>query len=545
MKVCSNTNIKNYNTFIREKTVSDNGNKPVTKTISNSASFKGLFGTHTADNFILKKNKIGGYINFQKELLSLRSEKTNDYLMPNYQVRNLINICDADASAYTPLKALAADKDLNVLLKFIDKNNYKAVLNDEVINLLRENIAGKEIKGIVNNIIDKNLVKIILESEKEIDFINVHDSDKDPKIRFEKIDRKPADSVLGYEISKHSTSVTENGNKIESYKGYETIDIGNYHQIMPVAQKKDIFDENSEIVYSETIKPSEANKNVCEITSYNKGELSKENYGTVTKEGDKKIVDRKFTSENGNRTEYKQILSDNQNALSYKITDKDNNILMEQTTKHTKIDDNHFKTSFKTANRDEIYEIDYSGDKIIIDKTDLKSGNKARSELDKNLIDKDLLDTFKKLPGNLIEKFQKNPKSIQLCKNDDLKNDSMYSIEDNCIYISQEFAKDPFVFAHEIGHVIDIDNLKISNDKNLLDIYKQELKEYRKNATNLDEGSIEYFSMCCSCPIREVVAESMALLSGNNTNKEFMSLRSTVLQQNFPKTIAFIAEKLQ
>ncbi len=105
----------------------------------------------------------------------------------------------------------------------------------------------------------------------------------------------------------------------------------------------------------------------------------------------------------------------------------------------------------------------------------------------------------------------------------------------------------PFILAHELGHAIDWNNKPeyVHSNRKLKAIYQDELIKYKKETSDAEGHSIDYFTQKDknSNPLDEVIAEFYALTSGLiNEDCESIQLRSVVLQQHFPRTCVKIME---
>lgn len=159
---------------------------------------------------------------------------------------------------------------------------------------------------------------------------------------------------------------------------------------------------------------------------------------------------------------------------------------------------------------------------------------------------------YKKLPGDYFIKLKEmgvKVKKFPHCKEIDQNGGAYCSWEDKLIAFAE---LDSFVFAHELGHTLDMLYLNgLCKDKNLLNIFRQELARYKLNSSATEGHFIDYFTTLNhyldeGC-IVEVIAETNALLSGLSnaaSTSTMLGLRSITLQQHFPETIAYIAQKL-
>lgn len=162
---------------------------------------------------------------------------------------------------------------------------------------------------------------------------------------------------------------------------------------------------------------------------------------------------------------------------------------------------------------------------------------------------------YKNIPADMILAMVKN--YIQHIKI--IENASDSSVTPNGIGYDIKTAIDSYeVFAHEIGHAIDNFNAKklFDNDE-IVEIYNVEWEIFKENNPEQSAKILQYFSQRSSARpmhyphnrqkddggLRELVAETYLLLNyyglDNLTNK-----RALALVQNFPNTIALIAQNL-
>lgn len=480
------------------------------------------------------------YVDFENKLLNIKTNKSYEFLLPNYQVSSLINVCKKDDSAYDTINSLSDNKRLRDVLKYVNEGNYKAILSKEVLSVVDKKIDNVPISGVSSDLFDEDLTKIYFNNNDQLTIINIDSRDKNaPVIRTETIDKKYNDNPH----QRRAERILPDGNKLVSQKGYNVMNLGGYNTNIPTSQRREIYTPDGELVFREVIQPSDVNKNICEVSVFSK-ESGEKKIGTVARSGDEQIVSREFVSPEGVKTQYLQKTTSSGYKMAYKISDKHNNAVFNQKISHEKIDENHFKTIKKNNFVNEEYNIEYSNDSVTVHKKDLNNNAETVATIPRTRIDNNLLDSCKQLPGDILFNLGKRDVSIVLSENKDLVNDSMYLPKEKTIYISKEMMNNPFSIAHEAGHVIDVEDLNISKDKELIETYKKELAEYRKNSTNLDEGSIEYFTQNGSDSLKEVTADTIALMSGICNNTNIISMRGVVLQQNFPQTIACISKQL-
>ena len=134
------------------------------------------------------------------------------------------------------------------------------------------------------------------------------------------------------------------------------------------------------------------------------------------------------------------------------------------------------------------------------------------------------------------------------------------------MYSSLAISDDPFVFLHELGHATDVGGkpfgIKIENgkfdlvvedslrsDEGFKEIYNKERQNFLKEFPTNEREHIDYFIADEAIPGRpecgkiETIAETNALLNTYQT-VGLLGIRTQYLQQHFPRTIAYLSEKL-
>ena len=120
------------------------------------------------------------------------------------------------------------------------------------------------------------------------------------------------------------------------------------------------------------------------------------------------------------------------------------------------------------------------------------------------------------------------------------------NVDDNIAYLSTN--DDLAVIAHELGHVRDGLLGVLSCDRELINIYNKEISEFNSRYTDFaGKNYIDYFSQIgggdVSTGLGELIAETNAILTTYGNKNKGTTERAQFLAQNFPKTIAYIANK--
>ncbi len=256
------------------------------------------------------------------------------------------------------------------------------------------------------------------------------------------------------------------------------------------------------------------------------------------------IIQRNMTSPDGTKTEYYyEEAPSGFSVLAYKITDKDGKVLLNQTRTFQPVEGNPDK--FISSFNDRIYEIEYTENTVNI--TDKKENKTTTLDLNKitDTQNKDIINALKKLSGDaLIDIAERNLNKISI---DDMI--PSWDLDNRILNMtSSEYSDESGqmgIFMHEFGHFldteIDSENFgEISQNPEFIKIYNEELENFKKNSTSKMQEYIDYFIDHDGNTISaqsETVAESHKILTSPHTET-----RTYYLQQNFPRSIAKIAE---
>lgn len=291
-------------------------------------------------------------------------------------------------------------------------------------------------------------------------------------------------------------------------------------------------------------------------------------------------VKKTMTSLDGTKTFYSYADTPNgDRTLTYKITDKDGKVLMDNTKTFHVISDNHY-TSTSNGKSYDITVGDYSltvkdmadskrtatfnfhelEDDIFAKMKNLekmKNPEKIKKQVLSDSYDnkEKILEALKQLPGDELLALKETTKILKGREN---AMDSVYTPSDKSLYSGNKL----FSILHELGHAKDSKNFTastlvddfnkgfgtvVTNDNEFKKIYKEEREAFKSAFPTTQRQYIDYFINGYQDSIygrKETVAESNALLN-TPTPLDTLEMRTQYLQQYFPRTIARANELLQ
>ena len=330
------------------------------------------------------------------------------------------------------------------------------------------------------------------------------------------------------------------------------------------------FDEKGELLYTEVWKLSDVKKNALDIYyEYPNGQ--RELISSIEKnEAGDIIIEKTLTSSNGDKTNYVAIEGNGGSLRSYEIKDKDNNLLLNRTQKTKIIDENHYSTETITQEKNadgklvkdtRKYDVAFENDIFTV--TD-KSGLQIEIKLD------DIVEGGSRTKKYFAEILKQIPaEDLVLLKEMGIRLKSDYKHWSACFDGTSAIVFGPFiknadrvmVFLHEFNHAKDhkltytackatgknFGTSDITYDKEFRELYEEEANALYNNTARINEDFLDYFLNSLNSneknrPLNEFIAETGAIQNIDLTNSS--SLRAQLLQQNFPKTIAYLTKKI-
>ena len=423
---------------------------------------------------------------------------------------------------------------------------------------------GLDCQKVANKV--NEMSKLVGDDLKEISFARDAFSKGDYTLRATKNDKSEIKEILDNNLNRYaletldSYKTAKSSYKIKKAVDYRnnttskvrfTIDETGYPRA--THEVRILKDKNGKIKKTEYIEPSDI-KGVMSIKyRYPNGKEEIISSGTVDKKTGITSIKKNMVSSLGTRTEYLFEDDPQGNRISdYKITDKNGNVLLQNSESFEVISDNKFISS----KNNEKYEIT-TDDKTVKVKDLNNPKRTATFERGRQIFGEqdEIIKVLKKMPGEELFKLSENVNSLQGTK-DVLKSYSQTGIDSRMIYTGDDL----FVILHELGHAVDMKdvNMKnlysteqnaIFNDKKFNEIYDKEKAAFNKQFPDAQRNHIAYFinhETHYNGEIggrKETIAESNALLTTAKSH-EVLAMRSQYLQQHFPETIAYLDKKL-
>lgn len=327
-------------------------------------------------------------------------------------------------------------------------------------------------------------------------------------------------------------------------------------------------DGQDRLIRKETYKKSEVDGMFNVQYEFPNGKTRQISKAYIDKNGHT-IVEKDMRSSDMTRTQYRYEDDPKGNRIvDYKITTKDGKVLMNQSQSFEVLGENKFRSSRNAKT----YMIEFNKKENSIDITDEKKNEKSQIPL-KDYIEgneEKIIKMLKNISGDELINLNKKVSGIEEIENKLGSYCSTEMFDSDKGILTTGFltiSDDPFVFLHELGHATDScdrsvklvrneeGNLEkkvigmISDDDNFKKVYQEERKNFLKEFPTNERDHINYFIADEALPKRpeqgrkETVAETNAILNTYQSTG-LLGIRTQYLQQHFPKTIAYLSEKL-
>ena len=325
------------------------------------------------------------------------------------------------------------------------------------------------------------------------------------------------------------------------------------------------FYEMSDIEGMYNVKYEFPNGKVRQISKATKDK----NTGTI-------LIEKDMRSTDMTRTQYRYEDDPNGNRIiDYKITSPDGKVLMNQSQTFEVLG----KNKFRSTRNDKSYlmELDYKTKNLTV--TDETKDERHEIRLKEMISGRrtPLIKMLKTIPGdelinlnnNVLGMTEARNKLDSYCENIELDESDFYADEDQSyMFNNLNVGADPFVFLHELGHATDVGGKLVTeklnkktnkyemyvedafrNDKKFQKVYAEERQNFLKEFPTSERDHINYFIADEAIKGRpdqgkkETIAETNAILN-TYQSVDLLGSRTQYLQQHFPRTIAYLSEKL-
>lgn len=329
-------------------------------------------------------------------------------------------------------------------------------------------------------------------------------------------------------------------------------------------------DEQGRLIRKETYEKSDVEGMFNVKYEFPNGQTRQISKATVDKKTGHTLIEKDLRSVDMTRTQFRYEDDPNGNRIvDYKITTPDGKVLMNQSQSFEVLGDNKFRSS----RNDKTYLVELDEKEHKLNVTDEKKDETFEIPL-KGFIkgnEQKITNMLKKMPGDELRNVANTVVKIEdiddrlgsYCMSD------FYQVgEDVMSFSTLDVSDDPFVFLHELGHSTDmgsrfVDLIKnekgevvdgnildtLHDDKTFKKTYEEERQNFLKEFPTNERNHIDYFieqEAVKGQPDRgrkETIAETNALLN-TYQSVDILGIRTQYLQQHFPKTIAYLSEKL-
>lgn len=510
-------------------------------------------GTHNTDN--IDEN----ILNFITTLGTMAKNNVPKRQVPKSLLENLEQLI---SSKY-------ATQSKAVFENFVDIPDLKVVKKLERANLEEVGLKPEQITSIFQNTDETNLLKFkefIREYTKKYNLTEL-DLEVNPNIKgrleiisntngnknvllYDFINHKP---ITNIQVSETHSNVIKTqhdyGNNTETSITFCKKDIG-YYKNLEILQSQTIkhFDDTGNEIYRDVIEqsPIKGVLNLKKVYPNGKEEIIVN--ARITPDGNE-LIEKNMKSFDDTQTIYRFEKDKKGNTITdYTIIDKNGKTLMNQSSTHEIISENHYRTSKNGI----AYDIKIENDNFIVtNENSQKTITLNISELSENT-EEHVLPLLKQFSGDELFKIHETGlKSITYNK---YKMGASFSHDKNQILFGKDF-EDFGIILHEFGHAKDRLLFKeiaeqINSEPKLLEIYNKEREAFRNNFSESQLDFIGYFTsdhhytggaFSAGNPLIEGIAETNTLLNTHPHN-DTQAVRAQYWQQYFPNTIAYIAK---
>ena len=514
-------------------------------------------------------------INFSGKVEDKKTSNARPYLAPQKP--------DTFERTTAPKTAVKKDTVLDKISKMynkmtplkLDENGSKIISEDnldenKVMSLVKDIMTSKTSSVSFERAKCDGKENYVLKTQNDDDTRNLKLLDKDLNVL--EIEKTKVD----YDKEGNPTAKTVMTNDLRTNTFCETkYDIGELRIPVMSSAVKIKRDAHNRLVRKETYEKSDVEGMFNVKYEFPNGKTRQISKATKDKKTGAVLIEKDMRSSDMTRTQYRYEDDPNGNRIvDYKITDANGKVLMNQSQAFEVLGDNKFRSS--RNNKSYLIELDDKSNtlKVTDEKKNEKTEIKLKDYVEGN--DKKIANMLKMIPGDELFNMKDNVLKIKEIEDKtksyrapeiDYGLDKPEMTEPALMYSSLAVSDDPFIFLHELGHAVDVGGKtfamkrddegrlglvvdgSIRDDKEFSKIYKEERKNFLKEFPTNEREHVRYFVNDEAVPrkpksgIEETIAETNALLNSYQST-DLVAIRTQYLQQHFPKSIAYLSEKL-
>ena len=513
----------------------------------------------------------------------------------NINLTETLNNMSRSINSYTRGKNFRIDYLKNSLC--LDNNGNIIYSKENILNKLYPTLKNElnidKLKKVIDFLETQNLDNCSIEIEGNLLKINTSLSNKNLGLKGIAVRKKTENIINTYDINDnfrllnskneiisgtmildtmvlYNAKINEINFKDNSNVTCSVVHKGLNKQIEIKEQKIEHYNDDGILSYVEVWEPSKTKKGAYEIyQEFPDGKKIMISTAEKSNNGEFVIIEKTLESSLGTKTNYSSVVSlTNKNGFSsssrnYQIKDENCNILLERNQSIKYQDENHYTTktrvkfdkklnknkwlehSFNVEYKNETFSIkDNNGKEFIVKLSEVMDDDPLTKEY--------YLPILKQLPVEDLIYIKKT--GIKLHYSTSLSQSAFANWDKQSIVLGKHIAEEDrlFTFLHELNHLKDSNLLKLTNnsstfisqDKHFKEIYTEELNALKGNSNTTNQYLLEYFikDSDSSQGVKEIIAEAGAI---NNTDiSAGLSFRSQTLQQYFPKTLAYLSQKI-
>ena len=504
---------------------------------------------------LAKKNKL------TKHLLKLQQSE-GKYLLTDTEIADILKISREHKDV---IENLAFNKEYQLLLKAVDENYIDVFKNENLLQALVKNVNKNanyiSVNGTVENchlIQGVNRNGVVTQTMTELRLENgAYKAYKDEHV-IHSANLSTAKKELYNGDHLDVTIKSERRVKTENDMKNPNSQSLNPTVFMESEFEKSVVDASGKVKKTIVIKEAEV-PGQYNMTTYIGG---KENPNEVIHDatarfyGSKKQgvkVERHLTSPSGTKTDYRIIQGPKGSGMDYTIQNAEGKVIAKLTRRSRQLSENHYVSTLNG----EKYDIKFDGNNVIVSKFDKDGKFVETIKLDEQLLDPNLNDLYRKLPGDYFFalrdagcKTEFNQVNWESIIHQYARSACTETVGEGEIIMSSGWAKNGFVFSHELGHVKDsILCKKLRDSENIQNAFKRDWRASHEQSSLAETRLMAYFSPVGNMFSQvsgagESLAEAEGLFSGLlNTEFNGTGMRTILFQKDIADTIAEAAKK--